>query len=199
VKYCIFGGSFDPPHEGHRHLAQSASASLGLDTVFWVPAQDPPHKTVPGTPFSHRLAMVRLAVAGMPAQAVSDIEARLPSPSYSINTIQAMKSEFGADHEWHFLIGADNWTIIETWHRWRDVLKEATMVVYPRQGHAVKDLPQGVVRLDLPEVPGESRRIREALSHGSEPAGAQVLAEIREYIRAQGLYGIPNADAPGVH
>jgi nicotinate-nucleotide adenylyltransferase len=140
-----------------------------------------------------------LAVAGMSGHAVSDIEASLPSPSYSLNTIQAMKSEFGADHRWHFLIGSDNWAIIESWHRWRDVLKEATMVVYPRKGHAVKDLPQGVVGLAMPEVPGESRRIRESLSAGADMAEADVLPEIREYIRAEGLYGSGQSAGPRSH
>ncbi|MDQ3002869.1 MAG: nicotinate (nicotinamide) nucleotide adenylyltransferase [Fibrobacterota bacterium] len=199
MKYCIFGGSFDPPHEGHRNLARSAFVSLGLDTVFWVPSQDPPHKTTPSTPFRHRVNLVRLAIADMPGQAVSDIEARLPGPSYSLYTIQALKSEFGANHRWYFLIGADNWTLIETWHRWPDVLKEATMVIYPRLGHSVKDLPKGVVGLSMPEFPGESRLIRKALSTGSDLDAAQVLPELRDYIRSQGLYGMGKADAPGIH
>ncbi len=188
MKYCIFGGSFDPPHEGHRHLARSASASLGLDRIFWVPAQDPPHKAKPGTPFHHRVAMARLAAADMPDQTVSDIESRLPSPSYSFNTIKAMKAEHGAGHLWHFLIGADNWAIFPTWHRWQDVLKEVTMVVYPREGETLGELPPGVVGLDLPVFPGQSGRIREILSATGDMEKAGVLPAIRDYIREQGLY-----------
>lgn len=188
MKYCIFGGSFDPPHEGHRHLARSASATLGLDRIFWVPAQDPPHKAKPDTPFEHRVAMARLAVADMPDQYVSDIESRLPSPSYSLNTIQAMKAEYGSNHAWHLLIGADNWAIFPTWHRWQDVLREATLVVYPRMGETLETLPPGVIGLPMAEIPGASSRIREILAATGDLERAGVLPALRGYIREHGLY-----------
>lgn len=191
MRYCIFGGTFDPPHEGHRYLARSARDALRLDTVLWVPSQDPPHRPKPSTPFSDRLAMVRLAMAGMPGQEVSDIEARLPSPSYSLQTILALKGELGAGHAWHFLVGADNWDIIRTWHRWEDVLREVTMVVFPRQGYPFKELPAGVLRLDLPELDIEARGIRSVLAATGDLEAAGVLAEVRPYIQAHGLYGVP--------
>ena len=78
MKACIFGGSFDPPHEGHRHLARAAFASLALDRLFWVPAQDPPHKAAPATPFAHRLALVRLAIADLPGLLTLAREVELP-------------------------------------------------------------------------------------------------------------------------
>lgn len=212
MKYCIFGGSFDPPHEGHRHLARSAADALELDRVFWVPAQDPPHKDKPGTPFQHRVAMIRLAIAGMPGNSVSDIEARLPVPSFSFNTIQAMKAEHGAEHAWHFLIGADNWAIFPTWHRWQEVLKEATLVVYPREGVPLTGLAPGVIGLPVAEVPGASRAIRKAIAESGNPDLPEVLPEIRAYIRTHGLYevekggtgkggikGVGAADASGIH
>jgi nicotinate-nucleotide adenylyltransferase len=189
VKYCIFGGSFDPPHEGHRHLARSAAASLRLDRILWVPAQDPPHKDKPGTPFDHRLAMARLAAAGLPGNEVSDIESRLPVPSYSLRTIQALKKEYGSEHAWHFLIGSDNWSIFPTWHRPEDVLREAVLVVYPRRGHPVGALPPGVVALEMPEVAGESRLIRAAVQGSGSADTEGVLPEIRSYVRDHGLYG----------
>jgi len=197
VKYCIFGGSFDPPHEGHRHLARTAFTSLQLDRVFWVPAQDPPHKTRPGTPFHQRVAMTRLAIAAMSGHSVSDLENHLPSPSYSLNTILAMKAEYGAEHAWHFLIGADNWAIFPSWHRPQDVLKEVTLVVYPRKGDLLGTLPDGVMRLDVPEIPGESRGIRAAIAATGNLEKAGVLPEIRGYIREQGLYGFGKGSGPG--
>lgn len=199
MRYCIFGGSFDPPHEGHRYLARSARDSLRLDRIFWVPSPDPPHKNRPQAPFRDRLAMVRLAIAGMPGQEASGIEETLPRPSYSIHTIAALKSAHGAGHAWHFLVGADNWDIIRTWHRWEDVLREVTMVVFPRGGRSLDGLPAfapgsgkegpGVLRLDLPELGIESRRIREALAATGKADAAGVLPELKEYILAHGLYG----------
>lgn len=188
MRYCIFGGSFDPPHAGHRYLARSARERLRLDTVLWVPAPDPPHKTKPGTSFHHRLEMVRLAIAGEAGHEASGIESTLPSPSYSIQTIEALKASYGRDHAWHFLIGADNWAIIRSWNRWEDVLREVTMIVFPRGGSRLEGLPPGTLRLDLPEMDIESSGIRRALAAGRSPEDAGLLPELRDYVTAQGLY-----------
>ena len=99
-----------------------------------------------------------------------------------------MKAEHGSGHAWHFLIGADNWAIFPTWHRWQEVLNEATLVVYPRKGETLGELPPGVVGLPMPEIPGESRRIREILAATGDMEKAGVLPSLRDYIRDQGLY-----------
>jgi nicotinate-nucleotide adenylyltransferase len=190
VKYCIYGGSFDPPHAGHRYLADSALATLALDQVIWVPATDPPLKTRPSTPFRHRLAMVRLAIAGRPGQIVSDIEDRLPKPSYTIRTIDALKAEHGAEHAWYLLIGADNWAVFPKWHRPADVLKAVTVVVFPRTGFPLGDLPPGVLRIDRDRLDMESTSIRGGLLAGETSAEERLLPEIRAYARDQGLYGL---------
>ena len=189
MKHCIFGGSFDPPHAGHLHVARTALAKLGLDRILWVPAQDPPHKPSPGTPFKHRMAMVRLAIAGMPGQEASDIEAGLPLPSYSLNTIRALKANDGAPGDaWSFLVGADNWAIFPKWHQPDAVLREAALVVYPRKGSEIGALPAGVSALEMDTVPGESSAIRAALARGESPEAAGVLPSIREYIVTNRLY-----------
>ena len=188
MRYCIFGGSFDPPHEGHRHLARIAVASLGLDHVFWVPAQDPPLKTAPGTPFRDRLEMVKLAIASLPGQSPSDIESGLPTPSFSLHTIRALQARHGAEHAWHFLIGSDNWAIFPKWHQPAEVLKAVTLVVYPRKGFAIGDLPPGVLRLETSEVPGKSTDIRAALAGGASAEAAGLLPELWPYVAARGLY-----------
>jgi nicotinate-nucleotide adenylyltransferase len=196
VRYCVFGGSFDPPHEGHRHLARAAASAYDIDSVLWVLAQDPPHKARPGTPFEHRLAMVKLAIADMPGNAASDVEAALPAPSYSLNTILALKRRLGAEHEWFFLIGADNWAIFPTWHRPEEVLRQVTLLVYPRSGHTVGGhLPQGVRELKMDPIPGESRRIRSELERTGDMEAAGVLPQLREYIVRHGLYGIGSGKA----
>lgn len=189
MKHCIFGGSFDPPHAGHLHLARTALSRLGQDRILWVPAQDPPHKQSPGTPFRHRVEMVRLAIAGMPGQQVSDIEAELPIPSYSLNTIRALKArEGGPGDVWTFLVGADNWAIFPKWHQPEAVLREVSLVVYPRKGSELGALPAGVHALEMEMVPGESSAIRAALARGESPENAGVLPSIRDYIASNGLY-----------
>lgn len=200
MKYCIFGGSFDPPHAGHEYVADSAVDALGLDKLLWVPAPDPPHKTRPSTPFRHRLAMVEAAIRGKDRQAASDVEERLPKPSYTINTLAALKDEYGGKHAWYLLIGADNWSIFPEWHRWRDVLKEATVAVFPRRGHPLAALPPGVISLDLPERDVAATGIRAGLAAGGDAAGdaaESLLPAVRAYAAANGLYGLgPVKDVP---
>lgn len=198
MRYGIFGGSFDPPHEGHLHVAHSARHALSLDSVLWIPAPDPPHKARPGTPYIHRLAMTRLAVAGHAGHEVSDIESRLPSPSYSIHTVEALKAERGAGHDWHLLVGADNWAIFPTWHRHAELMREVTVAVYPRGGITLGDLPEGVVRLDFPEVDAESRSIRQDLARSGESAASRLLPGLREYCREHGLYGLKRDGGAGI-
>lgn len=189
MRYCIFGGSFDPPHEGHRYLARAARDALALDKVIWVPSPDPPHKTRPTTPFADRLAMVRLAIAGMEGHEASGIEETLGAPSYSVHTVAALKALHGKGHQWFLLIGADNWEIFTTWHRWEELLQEATLVVFPRGGRDVGGQPPGVLRLDMPEMHVESSEIRRKLEEGGDFEAAGVLPEIRDYILSHGLYG----------
>jgi nicotinate-nucleotide adenylyltransferase len=189
VNHCIFGGSFDPPHEGHRHLARAAGSAFAIDRLYWVPAQDPPHKSAPGTPFRHRVEMCRLAIAGLPRNEVSDIEAFLPKPSFSLNTIRALKARSPHPGDaWFFLIGADNWAIFPKWHQPAEVLKESEMIVYPRKGFAIGPMPPGVRALELDLLPESSSEIRAALARGESPEAAGVLPEIRGYIAEHGLY-----------
>ena len=191
MKYCIFGGSFDPPHEGHIHLARSAVETFAMNLMLWVPSPQPPHKDTPHTEFRHRLAMARLAALHLPNQAVSNVEEHLPRPNYSLDTIRALKAEYGSEHQWHFLIGADNWAIFPTWHRHEEVLREVTLIVFPRQSYSIGDLSPGVMRLDLPEYPVASRDIRETLAKPGGIDSAPVPQEVLGYIQAHGLYGQP--------
>lgn len=189
MNQCIFGGSFDPPHEGHRHLARAAGSAFALDRIFWVPSQDPPHKETPRTPFEHRLEMCRLAIAGLPGNEASGIEADLPRPSYSLNTIRALKARHAHPGDaWFFLIGADNWAIFPQWHQPAEVLKETRLIVYPREGFPLGPLPRGVDALEMDLMPVSSSGIRAALARGESPASAGVLPGIRGYIAAHGLY-----------
>lgn len=190
MRYCIFGGSFDPPHAGHRSIADCAVNTLNLDTLFWVPSPNPPHKNKPGTDFEHRLAMTRIFLQDVQNQTVSDIEKFLPAPSYSITTINALQEKFGVEHEWFFLIGADNWKIFPSWHQPAEILKKVTLVIFPREGVVLNSLPTNVIELTTPNINISSTQIRTQLESGVWLTQSKVPEEIKPYIVQHHLYGI---------
>ncbi|MFM8551089.1 MAG: nicotinate-nucleotide adenylyltransferase [Nitrospiraceae bacterium] len=118
MKIGLFGGTFDPVHGCHVAVARHVRDRLGLDHVLFVPSGDPPHKPL-GTlaPAFHRLEMVRLAIAGEPSMTVTDFEIRRPTKSYSIETVRALKDQYGPSAELFFLIGLDAFLDI---HPWKD-------------------------------------------------------------------------------
>ncbi|MEO8597712.1 MAG: nicotinate-nucleotide adenylyltransferase [Candidatus Solibacter sp.] len=187
MKLAIFGGTFDPIHKGHLALAHAAAARFELDRVLLVPAARPPHKSgVTHAPYGDRVAMAELAVEGEARFEVSRLEEHT-ARSYSIYTIDQVRASLAADDELYFLIGADAFAELQTWYRWRDVVKCVRFLVVSRPGHLYQ-APEGAQfdRIDDLEVPISSSDIRRAIAAGERPAG---LAEtVRAYIEARGLY-----------
>ena len=110
------GGTFDPVHMVHLTLAENAYHSFGLDEVLMLPNGDPPHKTDKIiTPAVHRLAMLQLAVEGIPYFRISDMEIRRKGYSYSSVTLEELKKAH-PDTDYYFIMGADSLFQIETWH-----------------------------------------------------------------------------------
>jgi nicotinate-nucleotide adenylyltransferase len=130
----LFGGTFDPPHVGHLALAEWARAQLALDHVLFVPAGRPPHKgRVRLSPVEHRVAMTRLAVRGNRAFAVSALETRRHGPSFTVDTLRALKRREPRSHIF-LLMGADS---LAEFHTWRDpdgIAAFATLAVAERPG-----------------------------------------------------------------
>ena len=201
MRIGVLGGAFDPPHAAHAALARAAQRQLSLDRVVWVPTFSPPHKHGPATPFAHRLAMVRALIATEPAfSEVSDIEAALPLPSYSLQTLRALKqleatrAQETSPVHWHLIIGADNWSIFPAWHQPEAVLAEASLAVYPRAGFALETLPalpQGSVMLNFAEMPEQSTVFRESLGQEGprrDEALGRLPGPVAAYIREHRLY-----------
>jgi len=131
----VFGGAFDPPHRAHRALAEAALAQLGLDALLVLPTGQAWHKSRPLSPAPHRLAMCRLAFEGLPRVLIDERETRRPGPSYTADTLQ----ELAAEHPGARLIlvlGADQLLAFQSWQRWQEVLRHATLAVANRPLHA---------------------------------------------------------------
>ena len=186
MKLAIFGGTFDPIHDGHLALAREAAARCRLDRVLFVPAAHPPHKAGATAPYADRVRMVELACQGDVRFEVSRIE-QDTERSYSIDTIEKLRARLAPGDQLFFLIGADAFAEIRTWHRWRDVVRGVRFLVVSRPGHVYQS-PPGVEfdRIDDIEVPVSSSDIRRALGSGQTPAG--LPAAVLNYAVAHFLY-----------
>ncbi len=129
----IFGGTFDPPHNGHIAIAKQAMKQLRLDKVYFVPAYIPPHKLRHySTTAEHRLKMVRLAIEGKKEFIVSTIELRRCGISYTVETLKSFKKRF-PNANLVLIIGADNLAQFNTWKSSKTILQLATLAVYRRK------------------------------------------------------------------
>jgi nicotinate-nucleotide adenylyltransferase len=194
----LFGGTFDPIHYGHLVIAEDARVYLGLDTVYFAPAYQPPHKPQ-GTysAFEHRVRMVELAIKSNQRFALSLIETRLPGPSYTVDTVRAFRRELPADATLYFIMGMDSLANILTWHKPEELLPLCRIVVAERAGYQVDiaaldsklpGLRKSLELIDTPELSISStdlqRRIRRGLS-----VRYQLPIRVEQYVRRQNLYG----------
>lgn len=139
----IFGGTFDPVHYGHLRLAEESMAHLGLGSVRWIPAGNPPHRDQPQVTAQQRLAMVRCATADNTRFAVDAAEVDSQAPSYTVMTLERLRRELGAQQSLVLLVGADAFAGLAGWHRWGDILALAHVAVSHRPGFpvAISSLP----------------------------------------------------------
>ena len=130
-RFGMYGGGFDPPHNAHVALARAAIAQLQLDRLLIVPTGDAYHKVRTLSAGKHRRAMCELAFADLPAVQISDVELARSGSSYSADTLEILHAAH-PDAQWFMIIGADQALAFHRWHRWADVLQQATVVVAAR-------------------------------------------------------------------
>lgn len=197
----IFSGSFNPVHNGHVALAEWFVHEHVVDAVWLIRSPLNPLKAataVQMAPDADRLAMLRLAIEGHDALSISTIEDDMPRPSYSYHTLQRLREQY-PEHEFHFIIGSDNWQHFSRWYRWQDILREFHLVVYPRPGYPVDaasaDLPdaKGIRIVDAPTYDVSSTDIRRLLSgtpSERDEARSLVPPPVMHYIQEHGLYAM---------
>ena len=144
-KVGIFGGSFNPIHTGHIALAKSLCEKACLNEVwFMVSPMNPFKKTATDLLDDQlRLEMVKKALEHEPQLKACDYEFRLPKPSYTWHTLQAISKDY-PENEFTLLIGGDNWAAFNKWYHHDDILAHYPIVVYPRQGACIGNVPEGV-------------------------------------------------------
>lgn len=188
----IFGGTFDPVHTAHLVLAEHAAETLGAETVLFVPAGDPPHKSgrVATAP-EDRLAMVKAAIAGNPRFRWSAVELERPGRSYAVDTIRQIRNLHPEAGRPGYLIGSDSLIDLPLWKDPVSILEETDLLVVPRPGFDDADAPaafRGRYRLlDSPRFDLSATGIRERVSRG-QSIRYLVPDPVRAYIQDKGLY-----------
>jgi nicotinate-nucleotide adenylyltransferase len=191
LRIALFGGTFDPIHEAHLRIAREAGKQYLLDKVLLIPAARPPHKEgVTRTSYEHRFRMVEIACQREPLCQTSRLEEGGGS-SYSIQTIKRARAGLKPHDQLYFLIGADAFAEIRTWHRWREVISAVEFIVVSRPGATFEPVEGARVhRLEGVDLAISSSEIRRKLAAG-EPV-PELTPGVREYIRRNELY----RDAP---
>jgi nicotinate-nucleotide adenylyltransferase len=202
------GGTFDPIHNGHLWLAREGLARLGLERVVFLPAGHPYQRgRDPYASVAQRLEMLKLALAGESAFTIDARELHGSGPTYTFDTLQQLRAELGSGVEFVWLMGADIFARLDSWHRWRELFGLTHFAVFRRAGAEAFDavasvplrsvvaakaaLPQATTGrvwfLDVMPPDISSTGIRDRLRRG-EPIRAMVPDTVLDYIQQHQLY-----------
>ena len=204
----LFGGTFDPLHYGHLRTAFELWQALKLAEVRFMPTGSPPHREQPQASAQLRLAMVTAAVAQEPAYVVDDREVRRTGVSYSVDTLTEMRAEY-PQRSLCLLLGMDAFLGLPDWHRWRELLDLAHIIVAHRPGWRAPTMgPLGEVMVDrgtgsvrdlheqragriyvhaVTQLEISSTELRQLISQGRDPRYI-VPEEVRRIIRETRCY-----------
>lgn len=134
MRIGIYSGSFNPVHCGHIALAEWLVARRWVDETWLVRSPRNPFKVNRQLlDDTERLNMLRLAVEGHEGLKISDIEDSLPQPNYTIATLRLLRERY-PEHEFHLIVGGDNWAVFDKWREWETILRDFHLIVYPRPG-----------------------------------------------------------------
>ena len=207
---AIFGGTFDPIHNGHLRSAVELREVLGVDELRLMPSHRPPLRDTPNASSEQRLAMAAAAIAGEPGLALEDRELRRDKPSYSAETLRELRADLTADHALIFIVGSDAFNQLHRWKDWRGIFEQAHLLVLERPGYslspspevsahlsdrwleradALKTIPFGkVCRLQLSQLAISATDIRKRVADGRSVRYLLPDA-VQTYIFDQRLYG----------
>lgn len=134
--HALFGGTFDPIHYGHLKPVTALAHQAGLQHITLLPNHVPPHRPQPEANAQQRLDMVKLAIADNPLFSVDERELHRTTPSYTIDTLQELRQEYGQTIALAFIIGQDSLLTLHKWHRWQELINYCHLLVCARPGYA---------------------------------------------------------------
>ena len=194
----VLGGTFDPIHMGHLVVAEEARIKLGFREVLFVPAGQPWLKLDRNiTPASHRVEMVRRAIAGNPHFKLCTIEVERLGSSYTVDTLTTLRKQLGNEASLFFILGRDTLAGLHLWKEPKKLVQLCRLVVAPRLGskdlkHLETSIPgllDKVIQLDMPVIGISSAEIRQRMAQGLS-VRYLVPHEVEKYIAEQKVYPI---------
>ncbi len=197
MKIGVFGGTFNPVHNGHIHLAELYHKELGLDKIIVIPTNIPPHKAADNVVSSFdRVNMLKLAFEDHSFVEISDIELNMSGKSYTVNTISSLKKIYPSD-ELYLIVGGDMFLCFEGWREYKKILSMCTLCTAPREigeFNALKEYQKKIdpenkntIILDAEVLVLSSSEIREKIKN-SAVLNDLLPEKVLEYINQKGLY-----------
>lgn len=208
----LWGGTFDPVHQGHVSSALELSGYLGVQPIHLVPNNQPVHRQMPAAKAWQRLKMLCLAIQDYAQLAIDERELKRCGPSYSVLTMQEVRQEIGPDVPLIWCMGMDAFAGLQQWHRWQELLNYGHVLVLTRPAtswptdpelltwyaaHKVDEAkyllasPSGqVAHLELGQYAVSATQIRQQLRLGQKPSATELAPAVAQYIASQSLYGI---------
>lgn len=185
-RIALFGGTFDPIHDGHLHIASLAKDRLSIDEVRFIPCRISPHKLASHpTPGEDRLQMLRLATAHLPWAAVDPLELERAGPSYSWQTVETLRHDL-PDARLFWIMGTDQWEVLPDWAQPEILRRNLDFIVIsrgsppePREGYRMHFIHT--------DHPASSTEIRNSLALGGDGCG-WLAAPVKSFVEARGLY-----------
>lgn len=198
MRIGIFGGAFNPVHNGHLNLAETFFEDLSLDKLLFIPTAKPPHKSDEGLLSGEdRVNMLRLAVENKPYE-ISTIEFECKDKSYTYNTLLELKKLY-PDSDFFLIIGADQFVNFDKWYRYSDILNMVTLCTSARENEEEKQLIiKSAKRLGIKDrfymssravIRVSSSEIRGKIKNGSD-VSMLLPKKVFDYISEKGLYRV---------
>ena len=201
MRIGVFGGTFDPVHNGHLIPVEAAATRFELRHVYYVPARLSPHKNQPPTDARHRTAMLALALQGHPDWSIDLEELDREPPSYTVDTLASIQARHPGDELW-LLMGTDILAGFARWRRPEEILKIARIAAFHREPFVgdrlvvppVAELSDRLSIFDAGSVRISATELRNDLAAGKS-LGGRVPGPVAEYVTKQGLYkpGMPQS------
>lgn len=200
-KIGLFGGTFDPIHNGHIHIARAFADEQALDMVVFLPAGNPYHKKEEQTrtDAQHRLAMTELAISDDPRFAASDCDIIREGATYTFDTVQIFRQQFPSAQLW-WLLGSDSLLQLHTWKKWQTLVSQTHIAVAAREGDNIAQAPRelhgwigsalqngSLHLLQTPMYNISSTEIRRRIRNG-EPVSGLIDPRVENYIARNRLY-----------